>query len=67
MNQSSLVATTTQTLDKTALVRLTNRAQAIALTLANDPLVPEKAREFYDQANEMFKKAMREACDPSRI
>jgi hypothetical protein len=66
MTLPSLVASNTQTLDKTALVRLTNRAQAIALELANDQLVPEKAREFYNQANEMFKKAMREACEPSR-
>lgn len=64
MTQDSLVSKDNQVLDTTKLVHLTNRAQAIALALANDPLVPEKAREFYDQANEMFKKAMREACDP---
>ena len=57
MNES-LVASDKQVLDLGKLVRITNRAQAIALCLASDPLVPEAAQSFYDQANEMFKKAM---------
>ena len=48
-----------EVLDHGALVRLTNRAQAIAMVLAYDPLVPEKARAVYEEANECLKKAMR--------
>lgn len=55
----SLVGTTT--LDVGKLVSVTNRAQAIALALSIDPLVPEKAKEEYRKANQQLIKAMRAA------
>lgn len=58
---TSIVASDKQILDKQKLVSVTNRIQAVCILLSNDELVPSKAREYYEQANELLIKAMREA------
>lgn len=49
----------TETLDKGALVSITNRAQAICLCAASDTLLPKESRDLYKQANELLIKAMK--------
>jgi len=51
--------TTTQVLNKSAVVQWTNRAQAICITLADTKGMPPEVAKLYEEANEKMKQAMR--------
>lgn len=59
-NQKSLVAVSEdlQVLAPIKVVQFTNKAQAIALALSMDKLMPDKAKLAYQAANEALIKAM---------
>lgn len=54
-------------LNVSKLVALTNRAQAVAITLANEPLLSEKARVLYNEANEVFKRALNQVMLDNKV